>query len=471
MSLNKLLDRVQSRVDPVVYSNIMQSLSAPLMVAPDMIDGYIKGFLIGAGHNQVAVGDEFDSVPSYIIPEIETGVIEITGALTSRDIIVPCAASPASYEAIRHKMQVLIDQDMKFIVARINSGGGMASQMADLSRWIASQRDNVRLIAVVDDHAYSAAYGIASAFDTIYVSETSGALSIGTVLRHSFIKEENEHVTYIVSGNKKIDGASDKPLTDSAFFDMQLEVNRLGRLFRGLVSANLGMELNKVTDTQAGTLHGEAIVREGFAHGVMTFADVIQAIFDGDLMTKEELEAARGRVAVQQAKLDRANDILNEKEEALNAELLKDVSGDTDVVAKAEAVKDKVDADGRDKIDADVKAKADAAKIDAEVKAEKAKADALIEAQAKADIASVDAELRAKRITSMCQAGGVSAEVEKMFISSDSPVDKIANMIAEMSSSNQNDDIDSNFSFKPKMSDSDKKAKLAKSWDKAFNCK
>ena len=185
MTIEKLINKLVSthKLNSNIGELILTETSKPMLIIPQLVDSYIHGFLLDSTMAKTTISGDYSPVPAYYLPEIKTGVLEINGAMTARDTEVPCMKSPASYESIKASMSSLIDSGAGIIVARFNSGGGVASQMFDLSRWIAEQRDVVNLIAVIDDHAYSAAYGLASAFESIYATDTSGAGSIGVVLR------------------------------------------------------------------------------------------------------------------------------------------------------------------------------------------------------------------------------------------------------------------------------------------------
>ena len=111
--------------------------------------------------------------------------MDISGSLVDREMSVPCARSPVSYEAIKLEMTDLLENDnVDTIIARLDTPGGVASQNMDLSDFIYNSRgQGTKLIAVVDDMAYSAGFGIASAFEEIWISRTGGVGSVGVVDR------------------------------------------------------------------------------------------------------------------------------------------------------------------------------------------------------------------------------------------------------------------------------------------------
>lgn len=477
INLEKLLSRVMSNgsLDTGVYTAISSALTQPMMMNPTMIDSTIKTMLISAKATEDV--QQTESVPAAYYNEIKTGVLDISGAMTAREISVPCAKSPASYEAIKATMSAMIDSGAEFVVARFNSGGGMASQMMDLSRWVKSQREHVRLIAVIDDNAYSAAYGIASAFDTIYVSETSGAGSVGVVLRHASSSDENETVTYITAGDKKADGNGDEPLSESAKTDLQAEVDRLYGLFTATVADNLGINLEDVIATQAGTLHGKDIITRGFAHKMGGFQDVINLIYTGEEMTKTEIEEARARATAAQSKINTAQakvDRTVAKIDAEEAKLSADVDGVDDLISdlqdadtpKADTPKADVGAnvDTTPKADVGAGSNGAAANVDEDVLAN------FVDKLGNKTEALAD-EVEARRvetIKSMCKIAKVDESLEKSFIDKGFSTQEVSDVLLGMTN-NDNVQIDTFKDVNPSAdTEATKSEKLRASWKNAF---
>ena len=336
MSLYKLLKKLSGRVDAGLLESISYLLSQPLLIKESMLANYVREGLIAARPSKGKSKDmdevgAYTSVPVISYGEINTAVIEFRGALVPHEMNVPCERSPVSYQQIKATMSELIENKVDFIVARFNSGGGAASGLFDLSRWIAENRENVRLIACIDDNAYSAAYGLASSFDTIYVTETSGLGNVGVRMTHEYEKNKKIVKTHIFSGDKKLDGDPSLPLSDRAKEDLQKESDRIYGLFTELVSDNLGVSQERVVQTQAGTFHGAEAIEAKFAHKLGTFDDIIDNIYSGDEMTKDEIKAAEKRIADQEAKLEQAKAKL--AKEKVDAGLESTTSENTDTVS------------------------------------------------------------------------------------------------------------------------------------------
>ena len=180
----KLIDRVLNTSDnAMLKSFINKALSEPLLAHDEFLNLYMRTVL-RSGIEFKDMDDNLEhnsSVPVIYHPESRTLQINIDGALVNREMSVPCAVSPVSYQAIRHELAIAMERvDVDNIVARISSGGGVAARNSDISDYIYSLRGKgKRLIAVADDAAYSAAFSIYSAFEERYVSRSGGLGSVG----------------------------------------------------------------------------------------------------------------------------------------------------------------------------------------------------------------------------------------------------------------------------------------------------
>lgn len=278
----KLLSRlfVRDSANQVVTELYAKAMNQPLFVHPGMGEMVIQGYL----HADVSQlkGDAGRRGENQI--EASVGVLGISGALVARETPGPCGGGPLSYEEIRADFDMLMtDPAIKTIIGRFDTPGGMAAQNMDLSDYIyASRGQGKRLIAMVDDMAYSAGFALASAFDEIWVTRTSGVGSVGVVSYHVNQSEYNNKlgvkIEYIYAGQQKIDGHPHGPLSEEAKGRFQGEVTRLYNLFTATTARNLGLSVEAVKATEAGTFHGEKAIEAGFAHKLGTFSDLLQSL-------------------------------------------------------------------------------------------------------------------------------------------------------------------------------------------------
>jgi signal peptide peptidase SppA len=197
-------------------------------------------------------------------------VLPIHGALVSRSAHLDMCTTMTSYEGIRSQLHAALnDPAVEHIALDIDSPGGSATGMSDLSEEIFTARQIKPVSAIVNFGAYSAAYGLASAASEIVLSASSGVGSIGVIARHMDMSKRYENagikITTIYAGARKNDLASDAPLTDEAAQWLQSLVDENYAVFTDLVARNRGITVQSVKDTEAGVFFGAKAIELGLA--------------------------------------------------------------------------------------------------------------------------------------------------------------------------------------------------------------
>ncbi|MEY4953492.1 MAG: hypothetical protein RL299_1916, partial [Pseudomonadota bacterium] len=150
--------------------------------------------------------------------------------------------------------------------------------VAALVREVAAKKP---VVAVVNDMAASAAYGIASATTEIVVSPTSMVGSIGVVLTHidrsGEMANKGLKATFIYAGTHKVDGHPFGPLSEAVRADLQTEVAKFYDTFVGLVAVGRGEKLteNMARATEARVFLGQEAVDRGLADRVASLDAVL----------------------------------------------------------------------------------------------------------------------------------------------------------------------------------------------------
>jgi signal peptide peptidase SppA len=206
------------------------------------------------------------------------------------------------------------DPDIDGILFDVDSPGGEVSGVADLSDLIFEARASGKpMLAVANEDMYSAAYWIASSANQVVLPRTAGVGSIGVRAMHvdqsKMLANLGVDITEIVSGEKKNQFSPFQPLSEEARADLQAEVDRLARLFEGVVARNRGLSPKAVRAFQAGTLHGPDAVEAKLADAVLVADDALNALqitiseqrrpkkaaavaVEEDVMEKEETQPA-----------------------------------------------------------------------------------------------------------------------------------------------------------------------------------
>ncbi|RUP42070.1 MAG: S49 family peptidase [Acinetobacter sp.] len=208
-------------------------------------------------------------------------IIPIHGILTKRSGIFDGMLGMTSYDEIQQQISAaLLDDTVQTILLDIDSPGGETSGLFDLADFIFNARSQKRIWAVCNDEAYSAAYGIASSAEKVFINRTSGAGSIGVIATHmdqsAFDEKQGVKYTTVFAGNRKNDLNPHEPLTSESMQTLQSEVSRLYDMFVELVARNRGLTTEAVKATEAGLYFGLDAIQTGLADEILTFPECIQ---------------------------------------------------------------------------------------------------------------------------------------------------------------------------------------------------
>jgi signal peptide peptidase SppA len=283
---------------PLVQQVYSRVVNRPLLVEPGMaealIDGWMRGGLdAGAGGESRQVMEKVGHI----------AVLEVSGAMTARALDAPmCGTAPVSYEGLMLAFdEIEADANITHVVMRMETPGGEAAQVFDLTDRMAKLRERITLIAMVDDYAYSGGYAIASACSEIWVTRTGGVGSVGVVIGHRDISEANAKAgvkwTYVHSGAMKVAGNPNEPLSEPARGFMQGESDRLYELFTTSVADYRGLSVEQVKATEAGLVFGQAAIDAGLADNLGTFRELM-AELQGGTYSRKRLQVTEERPAV-----------------------------------------------------------------------------------------------------------------------------------------------------------------------------
>lgn len=215
----------------------------------------------------------------------KTALVTIDGSLVNRGAWMgkDFCTGLVSYEGINAQLdEVAADAGIENVILDINSYGGEANGMAGAARKVRELRKTKYVIAVINDVAASAGYGLASGADEIVVSETSVVGSIGVVMLHldrsAEMAAKGVRPTFIHAGAHKVDGHPFGPLPENVRSDMQRDVMAFYDQFLGVVEAGRGksrLNVKRARETEARTFIGQAAVDAGLADRVASLDDVL----------------------------------------------------------------------------------------------------------------------------------------------------------------------------------------------------
>lgn len=210
-------------------------------------------------------------------------VIPVTGVLVNR--FGYSWSYVTGYNFVRAQLNAaLADPDVLGIVFDVNSPGGECAGCFELSDEIYASRSIKPSVAIVDSMAYSGGYALASAASQMIVTPSGGVGSIGVVMTHidmsKMLEKFGIEITFIHSGDHKVDGNPYEPMPDDVKKQFQAEVDETRQEFVNLVARNRGIEAKTVYDTEAKCFSAAEGQRLGLVDAVMPAGKAVAAFLN-----------------------------------------------------------------------------------------------------------------------------------------------------------------------------------------------
>jgi len=200
----------------------------------------------------------------------------------------------------------LDDEAVKAVVLVVDSPGGQANGIAELSAMIRAGAARKPVIAYVDGAAQSAAYWLASAATEVVTSSTAMIGSIGAVV--ALDTEKRKGTLEIVSSqspNKRPDVS-----TEAGRAQIQTLIDSLAQVFLEDVARYRGVDASTVLAEfgQGASFIGSEAVRRGMADRVSTLEEVIAGLAAGSPAKKGApyMATEHGTPAAEKPAIDRA---------------------------------------------------------------------------------------------------------------------------------------------------------------------
>lgn len=265
--------------------------------------------------------DELIASTSRWNPRIVNGVgiIPINGIIMryANNINFMCGNGTATGLVHRQVKEFLEDSDVKAILFDIDSGGGEATGLYDLTDTIYNGRDIKPIYSFVSGTACaSAAYWIASATSKIYANQTAMVGSIGVV--SAYRKEEDETTIEFVSAQSPKKRLS--PESDKGKVAIQKRVNQYADIFINRVALFRGLEPEAVIKggDYGNVLIAEDALNNGLIDAIgnidLVINDLLKESSMNDNETKQEgLSPVSEVAAATAAAMDTGDTVLAEK--------------------------------------------------------------------------------------------------------------------------------------------------------------
>lgn len=280
---------------PVLLQIADRVLGRPLLMHPTKVDVILHVLQGRINLGQEALAPLTPDASRFVggaktrggLARVDGGVaiVSVIGSLVNRGAWIGAYSGATSYEGLGAQIDdALNDPSVHSILLDIDSPGGEATGMFSLAAKVREASKVKPVVAVVNDMAASAAYGIASQASEIVVSPTSIVGSIGVVLTHldrsGELAAKGIKPTLIYAGRHKTDGNSFGPLSDAVKADLQNEVAKFYDQFVGLVAQGRGDRLTEMDAraTEARTFLGQEAIDRGLADRVASFDAVLASL-------------------------------------------------------------------------------------------------------------------------------------------------------------------------------------------------
>ena len=178
----------------------------------------------------------------------------------------------------------LANDDCKAVVMCFDSPGGDAQGVVEAHRKIKrlSKQYGKPIYGFVNESCYSAAYGLGSACEELWIPDTGSAGSIGVIatLQDTTKKlaMEGIKVRFVTTGARKTDLRPERPLTDDIIDTIQETVDEMAEVFFTCVGKGRGLSLEEIVHLQAGRLMGKKAVKAGLADGISSYDSFIRMV-------------------------------------------------------------------------------------------------------------------------------------------------------------------------------------------------
>jgi len=263
---------------PHIASRIFNT---PLLIHPSKLDAIIYGLSgrLGVDIDRPAHGLYTTSKgewkePGYRVID-KVAVVDVFGVLAHRGRIEADSSYVLGYQEIARRLDsAQRDASVEAVVLQFDSPGGEAAGVDDMADQIRELAAVKPVHASISNHAHSAAMWLASAADSISITRTGWAGSVGVVMRHvdmsRALDSDGIKVTHIFAGAHKIDGNPFEPLPESVRDEWQKEIDGLYSMFVSAVAQNRKISEQQIRDTEARSFMGLEAVAAGLADRIET---------------------------------------------------------------------------------------------------------------------------------------------------------------------------------------------------------
>lgn len=243
--------------------------SRPWLMLPEALDG-LMAIADRQGDPEALearLGRQLENTRAVTVRD-GVAVIPVVGPIMRyANLFTRISGATSTQELATDFQAALDDPKVKAIVLNVDSPGGEANGINELSDMIHAARGKKPIKAYGGGSVASGAYWVASAADELVVDDTALMGSIGVVVE-VFTREAREGekrwtITSRNAPNKRPDIS-----TEEGRAEISKSIDALGDVFVAKVARNLGVDADKVPamGDHGGLLVGAAAVKAGLAH-------------------------------------------------------------------------------------------------------------------------------------------------------------------------------------------------------------
>lgn len=184
----------------------------------------------------------------------------------------------------RRYLAAISDPTIGAVIVDIQSPGGSVFGVFEAGDVIYNSRGTKPVIGLANSYAASAAYGLGSAFEKLYMTPGGKVGSVGVFALHQDVSKALDDfgvkMTFISAGKYKVEGNPFEPLGEEAKAAMQASVDAYYQTFVKSVARNRGVKVSAVEKDfgQGRMLSAADAVAAGMVDGTATMTELLAGL-------------------------------------------------------------------------------------------------------------------------------------------------------------------------------------------------
>lgn len=215
-----------------------------------------------------------------INPVTMTGVLNIDGVLVNREgqMNSQCVEL-TSYQSLKKRFEMQVEQGMKSCVLMVSSGGGEAFGAWSTANYVKkiANENGVKLTAYTNGSACSAAYVWTVVADEVVSHPMASVGSIGVLVQlyndSKMLENLGVQRSFVYAGGNKIPFDKEGNFTDKFISDLQTSIDKTYSKFVNHVVQNRNMSEQDVINTQASVFDSDEALSLGLIDKIMELED------------------------------------------------------------------------------------------------------------------------------------------------------------------------------------------------------